>query len=138
MKRLLVIATVSVLLLSGCATQAPVDGEATSSPTSTSGRQTTTLDPGETSSADPNAGTGATPSDGTGDPLARTKVLWGDYDPGTQADIDALTAAGDCKSLDSQYGGAKANEEAVRATSGHGAQALLAYINEARALAACS
>lgn len=144
MKRLLVLAVATVFALSGCAGQSgvlenssspSVSQSSTTSPTPT---KSIIPDPGDTATGDPNAGTGATPSDGKGDPLARTVVLWIDYPAGTQADIDAQTAAGDCKSLDSQYGGAKANESTVKAASGHGAEAILAYINEARALAGCS
>lgn len=138
MKRFLVIAVAAVLGLSGCAAETTVPGNATSSTASPTPTQTVIPDPSDTAAADPNAGTGATPSDGSGDPLERINVIWRDYAAGTQADIDALTAAGDCKSLDSQYGGAKANEASVRASAGHGAEAILAYIDEARALAGCS
>jgi len=151
MKRLWVLTVTTVtaaLLLSGCAPAAT--GSATLSPSPTgsaasatpsvkpTAKPTASKQPLDNPSSDPAAGSGAQNSDGQGDPLARTKVSWADYPAGTQADIDAQTAAADCKSLDSQYGGAIANEEAVRAASGHGAEALLAYIDEARALAACS
>ena len=143
MKKLVVIAVASVFLLSGCAAETTVSGDptfsATQKTTSTpSAKPTASSMPQDNPSEDPAAGSGAHNSDGQGDPLARTTVVWGDYAAGTQADIDTLTAAGDCKSLDSQYGGAKANEATVRAESGHGAEAILAYIVEARALAGCN
>jgi hypothetical protein len=138
MKRFLVIAVASVFVLSGCATAPTTSGNSASSTASPTATQTAIPDPGETAAGDPNANSGATPSDGQGDALARTEVLWGDYPSGTQADIDALTAAGDCKSLDSQYGSAVTNEGTVRTSSGHDAEAILTYIDEARVLAACS
>ena len=152
MKRLWVLTVTTVttaLLLSGCAPAATGSETPTASPTGTASasapatskataKPTASKQPLDNPSSDPAAGSGAQNSDGQGDPLARTKVLWADYPAGTQADIDAQTAAADCKSLDSQYGGAIATEESVRASSGHGAEALLAYIDEARALAACS
>jgi hypothetical protein len=145
MKRFLIVVVASVFVLTGCATDANSSETSTSTPSSTSpststptAKPTKSAQPLDNPSSDPAAGSGAENSDGAGNPLARTTVLWGDYVSGTQQDIDALTAAGDCKSLDSQYGGAKANEESVRASSGHGAEAILAYIKEALALAACS
>lgn len=140
----------TTLLLSGCApadsasptgfsTSTAAGSDSSAEPTApSSAKPTASNQPLENPSSDPAAGSGAQNSDGKGDPLARTTVSWADYQAGTQADIDAQTAAGDCKSLDSQYGGAIANEENVRASSGHGAEALLAYIDEARSLAACS
>jgi PBP1b-binding outer membrane lipoprotein LpoB len=150
MKRFLIVVFASLFVLTGCATDA--NSSETSTPTPSSpftsspspststptAKPTKSAQPLDNPSSDPAAGSGAENSDGAGNPLARTTVLWGDYVSGTQQDIDALTAAGDCKSLDSQYGGAKANEESVRASSGHGADAILAYIKEALALAACS
>jgi hypothetical protein len=153
MKRLWVLSAITVtatLLLGGCAPADSSSNTGSSTPSATashssakptapsSAKPTASNQPLENPSSDPAAGSGAQNSDGKGDPLARTTVSWADYQAGTQADIDAQTAAGDCKSLDSQYGGAIANEESVRASSGHGAEALLAYIDEARALAACS
>jgi hypothetical protein len=140
MKKFLVVAAVAVFLLSGCAA-----GTASDASRSTSAGVNTntpnplvTPDPVATKAVDPNVGSGASPGDGAGDTLQRTTVPWGDYAAGTQADIDALTAAADCKSLDSQRGSAIANEESVRASSGHGSEALLKYIDEARALAGCN
>lgn len=147
MKRLLVIAVASVLFLTGCAAQATDSGSTSSSPAvsgsatpkaTSSAKPTAGAQPLENPSSDPAAGSGATNSDGKGDALARTTVAWADYAAGTQADIDAQTAAGDCKSLDSQHGSAIANEAAVRSTSGHGAEALLAYIDEALNIAGCN
>jgi hypothetical protein len=138
MKRLWVVALASVLVLSGCATQASTSRRPASAFTSPTVAASSTPDPGETAAVDPNASNGAKPSDGQGATVARSAVVWSDYPAGTQADIDALTAAGDCKSLDSQHGGAAANEATVTASSGHDAEAILTYIDEARALASCS
>ncbi len=138
MKRLLVIVAASALLLTGCAAQANVSASESPMSMSPTPVESVVPSPSDTATGDPNADTGATPSDGEGDPLARTEVIWIDYPAGTQADIDAQTAAGDCKSLGSQLGGAKANEASVMAASGHSAEAILAYIDEALELASCS
>jgi hypothetical protein len=137
MKKHLVIAVGFVLVLSGCSALSTTPGNPASSVASPTAAMTLTPDPGESAAVDPNENSGATPSDGQGDAPVRSQVLWGDYPSGTQADIDALTAAGDCKSLDSQYGSAVASEAKVMASSGHDAEAILTYIDEARVLGAC-
>ena len=69
---------------------------------------------------------------------SRTEVIWADYDPGLQAEIDQLTAAKDCVGIESFFGMTTATEESVRARTGHGNEALEAYLNESLAIAGCS
>lgn len=68
----------------------------------------------------------------------RTAVVWSDYDPGTQAEIDLFTKAKDCRGLQSYVGMATATEASVKAKTGHGNDALLKYIGESMILAGCS
>ena len=71
-------------------------------------------------------------------PSQRTEVVWSDYDPGVQTDIDLMTSNGDCLGIQSFFGMATATEEAVKSKTGHGNEALTAYLNEALALAKCN
>ena len=96
-----------------------------------------TVVPSATSSLGPAASTGATPSSTPTPTVARTTVLWVDYAAGTQAEIDRMTTAKDCQGIQSFFGMATATEESVRARTGHGKEALVAYLNEALATAAC-
>ncbi len=68
----------------------------------------------------------------------RTEVPWADYDPGTQAEIDRMTNAGDCLGINSYFGMATATEESVKARTDHGNEALTKYLNESLALAQCN
>jgi hypothetical protein len=68
----------------------------------------------------------------------RTDVVWADYDPGTQGEIDRMTNAGDCVGINSYFGMATATEEAVKARTGHGNEALTKYLNESLAIAQCN
>ena len=69
---------------------------------------------------------------------ARTEVIWADYDPGTQGEIDRMTNAGDCVGINSYFGMATATEESVKARTGHGNEALTKYLNESLAIAKCN
>ena len=69
---------------------------------------------------------------------SRTEVIWADYDPGLQIEIDQLTAAKDCVGIESFFGMTTATEESVRARTGHGNEAVEAYLNESLAIAGCS
>lgn len=99
--------------------------------------------PTKTISAENAAVTSPTPipssSGGTGSttPATRTVVIWADYSPGLQAEIDQMTQSGDCIGIQSFYGMATATEETMKATTGHGNEAFTAYLNEALVLAKC-
>ena len=69
---------------------------------------------------------------------ARTEVIWADYDPGTQGEIDRMTNAGDCVGINSYFGMATATEESVKTRTGHGNEALTKYLNESLAIAKCN
>jgi hypothetical protein len=69
---------------------------------------------------------------------SRSEVIWADYDTGLQVEIDQLTAAKDCVGIESFFGMTTATEESVRARTGHGNEALEAYLNESLAIAGCS
>ena len=86
------------------------------------------------SSASPSAANTSSPSPST----ARTEVIWADYEPGTQGEIDRMTNAGDCVGINSYFGMATATEESVKARTGHGNEALTKYLNESLALAQCN
>lgn len=86
------------------------------------------------SSATPSSANTSSPSPST----ARTEVIWADYDPGTQGEIDRMTNAGDCVGINSYFGMATATEESVKARTGHGNEALTKYLNESLALAQCN
>jgi predicted small lipoprotein YifL len=79
-----------------------------------------------------------TPSQSASPSTARTEVIWSDYDPGTQGEIDRMTNAGDCLGINSYFGMTTATEESVKARTGHGNEAITKYLNEALALAKCS
>ena len=86
------------------------------------------------SSAKPSSSGSSSPTPST----ARTEVIWADYDPGTQGEIDRMTNAGDCVGITSFFGMATATEESVKARTGHGNEALTKYLNESLALAQCN
>lgn len=79
-----------------------------------------------------------TPSQSASPSTARTEVIWADYDPGTQGEIDRMTNAGDCLGINSYFGMTTATEESVKARTGHGNEAITKYLNEALALAKCN
>lgn len=86
------------------------------------------------SSAKPSQSQTSSPTPST----IRTEVIWADYDPGTQGEIDRMTNAGDCLGINSYFGMATATEESVKARTGHGNEALTKYLNESLALAQCN
>lgn len=69
---------------------------------------------------------------------SRTEVIWADYDPGLQNVIDQQTAAKDCVGIESFFGMTTATEESVKVRTGHGNEALEAYLNESLAIAGCN
>ena len=85
-------------------------------------------------SATPSSANTSSPSPSS----ARTEVIWADYDPGTQGEIDRMTNAGDCVGINSYFGMATATEESVKARTGHGNEALTKYLNESLAIAQCN
>ena len=86
------------------------------------------------SSAKPSTSATASPTPSN----SRTEVIWADYDPGTQGEIDRMTNAGDCVGINSYFGMATATEESVKARTGHGNEALTKYLNESLAIAKCN
>lgn len=68
----------------------------------------------------------------------RTSVIWANYDPGTQAEVDLFTKNKDCRGLQSYVGMATATEASVKAKTGHGNDALLRYIGESMIIASCN
>jgi hypothetical protein len=76
---------------------------------------------------------------GTSSPnsVSRTLVIWKDYDSGLQTSIDEATDSTDCNGITTYFGMAAATEDSVKARTGHSNEALVAYLNEALALAAC-
>lgn len=65
-------------------------------------------------------------------------MLWSDYDPGTQAQIDLFTNIKDCRGLQTYVGMVTATEASVKAKSGHGAEAIMKYIMESFNLSGCN
>ena len=86
------------------------------------------------SSAMPSSSDTNSPSPST----VRTQVIWADYDPGTQGEIDRMTNAGDCVGINSYFGMATATEESIKARTGHGNEALVEYISQAFKIAGCN
>jgi hypothetical protein len=86
------------------------------------------------STAKPTASTSSSPTPS----ILRTDVIWADYDPGTQGEIDRMTNAGDCVGINSYFGMATATEESVKARTGHGNEALTKYLNESLSIAQCN
>ena len=85
------------------------------------------------SSATPSPSNFTSPSPST----TRTEVIWADYDPGTQGEIDRMTTAGDCVSINSYFGMATATEDSVKLRTGHGNEALVQYLTQASQIAGC-
>ena len=134
MKRIVVISSTIafVLGLTACA-GSPVDLKVTSA-----------SQPDETSAAkasiaaDSSGKTASTSSPTPTSTAVRTEVSWGDYDPGTQNEIDRMTNAGDCVGINSYFGMATATQESVMAKTGHGNENLTDYLIEALNIAGCS
>jgi hypothetical protein len=130
---------VGLVLLTGCAT-VPEFAVRQNSP---SGQASETISPAKqrirtespSPSASPTSAETSTPR--PGQPQVRTNVVWSDYDADLKPDIDRATSAGDCQGIESFYGMATATEDSVMAFSGHGNQALVAYLDEAVKLATC-
>ena len=129
-KTVLVAASICALVLSGCAAEESIpDVTPTASATPT---------PEETISDAKKEIEGQSSQSPKPTPVtSRTEVIWADYDPGLQATIDQLTTAKDCVGIESFFGMTTATEESVKARTGHGNEALEAYLNESLSLAGC-
>lgn len=79
-----------------------------------------------------------TPKPSVTPPAQRTTVMWADYDPGLQAQIDSYTTNQDCGGITTYFGMVTATEADVKARTGHGNEALREYLNESFAMAGCS
>lgn len=134
MKKVFISAGVFALAitLSGCGTFPGTESATTPSPLETISEAKASI--AAESSAKPDSSDNASPSPST----ARTEVIWADYDPGTQGEIDRMTNAGDCVGINSYFGMATATEESVKARTGHGNEALTKYLNESLAIAKCN
>lgn len=69
--------------------------------------------------------------------IQRTEVLWSDYDPELQQNIDLFAANQDCQGLQSYFGLITATEQSMIARSGHGNEALEKYLKEAISISGC-
>ena len=67
----------------------------------------------------------------------RAEVSWADYAPAVKSDIDAMTSAGDCIGLQTQFDTADANNQATMDRVGHNNAALMSYIDESMRMAGC-
>ena len=134
MKKVFVFAGIFSLAigLSGCGVFPSTQQSEASIPTETLSEAKASI--AAESSAKPSSSDTTSPSPST----ARTEVIWADYDPGTQGEIDRMTNAGDCVGINSYFGMATATEESVKARSGHGNEALTNYLNESLAIAKCN
>ena len=85
-----------------------------------------------------NPGSASTPRDDvpTAPPDAGG-VLWADYAPTLQAQIDALAAAKNCDDLQEQFDSADANNQVTINRVGHNNSALMAYIDSKMRAAGC-
>ena len=120
-----------VVGLSGCGVFPSTQQSESSSPVETISEAKASI--AAESSAKPSSTETTSPSPST----ARTEVMWADYDPGTQGEIDRMTNAGDCVGINSYFGMATATEESVEARTGHGNEKLVKYLNEALVFAKC-
>ena len=118
--------------LSGCGVFPSTQQSEASNPTETLSEAKASI--AAENSATPSSTDTTSPSPST----ARTEVIWADYDPGTQGEIDRMTNAGDCVGINSYFGMATATEESVKARTGHGNEALTKYLNESLAIAKCN
>lgn len=121
-----------VVGLSGCGVFPSTQQSESSSPVETISEAKASI--AAESSSKPSSTETTSPSPST----ARTEVMWADYDPGTQGEIDRMTNAGDCVGINSYFGMATATEESVKARTGHGNEALTKYLNESLAIAKCN
>ena len=120
-----------VVGLSGCGVFPSTQQSESSSPVETISEAKASI--AAESSAKPSSTETTSPSPST----ARTEVMWADYDPGTQGEIDRMTNAGDCVGINSYFGMATATEESVKARTGHGNKALNDYLKQALQIAKC-
>jgi hypothetical protein len=68
---------------------------------------------------------------------AAVEVPWADYGPGVRNRIDSWAASGDCRRLRDTRDTAVADGEAVRRRTGHGNEALVAYLDAVARSAGC-
>ena len=120
------------IALSGCGVFPGTEFASTSNPAETISEAKASI--AVESSAKPSSSGTSSPTPST----ARTEVIWADYDPGTQGEIDRLTNSGDCLGINSFFGMTTATEESVKARTGHSNEALTKYLNESLALAKCN
>ena len=120
------------ITLSGCGIFPGTENASTPNPVETISEAKASI--AAEGSAKPSSTVTASPTPST----ARTEVIWADYDPGTQGEIDRMTNAGDCLGINSYFGMATATEESVKARTGHGNEALTKYLNESLAIAKCN
>ena len=118
--------------LSGCGVFPGTKQSETASPTETISEAKASI--AAESSAKPTSAQTSSPTP----TAARTEVIWADYDPGTQGEIDRMTNAGDCVGINSYFGMATATEESVKARTGHGNESIIKYLKESLSLAGCS
>lgn len=86
----------------------------------------------------PAASAQPTPAEEVAEPESdRTEVPWADYEVTLQAQIDDLTAAGDCAGLQAAFDTADANNDATMSRTGHNNADLMTYIDESMRLAEC-
>ena len=64
-------------------------------------------------------------------------VQWGDYTPGLQAKIDAMSLAKDCNGMQIEFNQIGATNLAVRNRFGHGNVEVLQYIDDKERDASC-
>ena len=134
MKNIVVIAGIIALDigLSGCGVLPSTQQSEVSTPAKTESEAKSSI--ATESSKKPSATQTSSPTP----PASRTEVVWADYDPGTQSEIDRMTATGDCLGINSFFGMATATEEKVKARTGHGNEALTKYLYEALEIAKCN
>ena len=134
MKKVIISAGVFALAitLSGCGLFPGTETASTPNPVETISEAKASI--AAESSAKPSSTDTASPTPST----ARTEVIWADYDPGTQGEIDRMTNAGDCVGINSYFGMATATEESVKARTGHANEALTKYLNESLSIAKCN
>ena len=121
-----------VIVLSGCGLIPGSQESTVSNPSETISEAKASISAESSSKPSTSATASPTPSS------SRTEVIWADYDPGTQGEIDRMTNVGDCVGINSYFGMATATEESVKARTGHGNEALTKYLNESLAIAKCN
>jgi len=85
------------------------------------------------------AGCGPVRDGGAGSPAATAavEVPWADYGPGVRNRIDSWAASGECDRLRDTRATAVADGDAVRRRTGHGNEALIAYLDAVSRVAGC-